>query len=165
MLLHLIAFGIVATAALEPGSGDVVVPAAQTVVLKPGTASTGTGTGIPPSAAPFARPLDPSDHAPYAFDFSEVLEEGENIASIERFQVTATAAALGVMVDSDPDFLPVIDHGGKIIGVWFKVDPLFEFNTAFSSPGVKAGIAIKIKTDSAQPKTFERTGVLSVIQQ
>lgn len=165
MISQLIVIGVIATASLQPGSGTVDVPAAQTVVLKPGTASSGTGTGIPPTATPFLRPIDPSDHVILAFDFSEVLGEAEGIATIMRIQPTAAAALVGVEVDDDPNFLPVIDTGGKLIALWVKVDPDFEFNSAFNSPGIKAGIAIKILTDAAQPQRFERTGLLTVVNQ
>lgn len=166
MLLHWIAFGIIATSGsvIEPGVGNVIVPVGQTASAKGNAASSGSGTGIPATAYVWTQPLDPSDRNEYAMDWTSILGT-EKIASIQSLTMTALGVSLGVEVDSDSDRVPVIDTNGQKIGLWFRVDDAFKQNTAFAWPGTKIGISALIRTDSTPYRELERTWVLTVAQQ
>ena len=164
MLLHLIAFGFITVGGqvVTPGTGTVDVPADMTAVAKPGTSS-GVGTGMPPTAFALARPLDPSDTAKYAFDFEPTIGDA-NIASLDRVQMSALGASLGLIIESTNGRQPIIDTAGKKIGFWVSIDSTFEFNSAFAT-AQKMGISFQITTDESPSQTFERTCVLTVVNQ
>ena len=164
-MLALIAWGIIATAtAVGPGTGDVDVPPNYMASAKVNASGGGSGSGIPLLASVWTPPLDPSDRNKYGMDWTSVLGE-ETIASIETITMSALGASLGVQVDSDSDRIPIIDTQGQKIQLWFKVDPAFKSNPAFSDPGTRVGISVLIKTNSIPYRELERTWVLTVLQQ
>ena len=164
-MLALIAWGIISTAAaVGPGTGDVDVPASQMASAKVNASGGGAGTGIPSLASIWTQPLDPSDRNKYGMDWAPVLGD-ETIATIESITMSALGASLGVQVDSDADRIPIIDTQGQKVQLWFKVDPSFKNNAAFSDPGTRVAVSVLIKTDSTPYRELERTWVLTVLQQ
>jgi hypothetical protein len=167
MLVDLIAFGVAGLAAdeLEVVIGDVTANEAQTAVLAPAAASGGAGDALPIAAKLWALPFDPADRAPYAYDFSELLDDSENIDELVRITMSATGAALGVRVDTDAERLPMLDTGARKAQVWFKVDDAYQANAAFSGAGTQVGISLRVKTTASPARFYERTAILLVRQQ
>lgn len=165
MLIDLIVAGIIPVGGTEinPGTGTVSAPAARTAAAAAVTLGAGSGPGIPPSAFMWAQPLDPADRTFYVMDWTTWLGNSK-IAALERLTMSALGASLGVEIDTDADRLPVIDAGAQKIGIWFKVDPSFQANAAFQSPGIKVGIAALVRTNDPTYQEFERTWELTVAQ-
>lgn len=165
MLIDLIVAGIIPVGGTEinPGTGTVSAPAGRTAEALTLIAAGGAGPGIPPTAFTWSQPLDPADRTFYVMDWSAWLGTAK-IASIQSLTMSAVAASLGVEVDTDSDRVPLLDTGGQKIGLWMKVDPSFHQNAAFSSPGIKVGIAALIRTDEVPYQEFERTWELTVTQ-
>jgi hypothetical protein len=166
MLLHLVAFGLIASngTVVDARTGDVSTSAGQTAAVHANSAGGSSGSDIPTPAIGWTQPLDPADRAFYAFDWSAWLGT-EKVASIERITMSALGASLGVQVDSDPDRTPIIDTLGRKIGLWFKVYDASQADPAFAAAGAKVGIAMLVKTDASPPKYYERTAILTVQQQ
>lgn len=164
-MLLLIAAGIIPLAGDVGGVGQINVPAERTAVMAKVQGTAVTSDTIPLGATEWEQPFDPADHAPYAADFSEMLGDNERIARILRIRSSATAAALGIKIDDDPDYAPIIDQEeGKKVQVWPVVDPDLEDSDPFLAAGVRIPVATQIETDSTPPKRFERTSVLKVRQ-
>lgn len=166
MLVDLVAFGMIAVSgsSVDPGTGTVVVPEGAMVLIDDTAAGNSVG-GLPIGAFPWARPFDPSDRAPYAFDWSRLLDDGETIAEIVSMTISALGASLGVMVDTDPDRVPVIDGDHKRVGLWFIVAPDSQADPAFSAAGTKVGLSMLIRTTASPYREYERTAILTVRQQ
>lgn len=136
----------------------VTVSAARTVLIT---------RAVEGKMAAFAwvPPLDPSDRAPYAFDWSDHLDEGENIATIVAITMSALGASLGVEIDNDAGRQPTLDTAGRRVGFWLKVAPSYQANIAFAGPGVDVELAMLIRTTADPFKELERTATVTVRQQ
>lgn len=165
MLLWLLAIGALPNAvSVGPSMGVVTATAEQTAVVRI-TTGTGSGVGLPISAFAWPLPLDPSDHAPYAYDWSALLSEGETVDEIVSVTMSALGASLGVTIDSDSDHAPMIDIDGQKTGLWFSVADGFQTNSAFAGSGALIGVATRIRTSATPPREYERTAILTVRQQ
>ena len=149
---------------VEPGNGELTSMAdqiANLAVLQPATAK---GNGVPYGAADWPRPFDPSDRAPYAWDFSNIIGEGVSIADIVRITVSATGVALGVEVDNQEGRAPIITNDGKHVQVYFLVNVASQTSQQFTNDGVKVPVSVLIRTDENPFEEYERTAILSVRQ-
>lgn len=147
-------------------TGPVIASAARTVVLSAVQDTAARGSSIPLGAELWLQQFDPADHAPYAMDFAELLDEGEKIAEVETIYLNATAALLGVSVDTATDYRPVIDEiDGESVQIWFVVDEAAWAVSSFDAGGVQLPVTMRVITDATPPKRYERTGVLTVRQQ
>lgn len=164
MLASYIALGLFSSVSAAPGTGEVTAAAERTVVLLAVQANSPAITGLPTGAVAWQQPYDPGDHAPYAIDFGALLEVGEQIAAIEEITMNATAALLGVGVDAETDYAPIIDTDGEKIQMWFVVDEASWAESSFNAGGVKLPVTARVLTDSTPPKRYERTGVLTMRQ-
>lgn len=169
MLAQLIALGVfdgAATPEPEAGTGEIIATPERTVAAVLPQPVTVIGNAIPLGAYVWPQAYDPGDHAPFAFGFAALLDEGERIADIASIRMSPAAAALGVMVDEAPTYAPIIDaDGGQTVQVWFTVDPALQEAASFDASGVRLPVSFRVVTDSTPPKRFERTGVLVVRQQ
>ena len=164
MLTHLILLGMFNTE-IEAGTGEVIATTERTVTIAKTPNATSRASTLPLGSYPWTAHLDPSDRAPFAIDFTGLLDTGETIAEIVRLTVSATGASVGVEIDDSTDRIPIIDTDGKKIQMWFLVDEAFQANAAFAAAGVQVGIAALIRTNGDPYKDFERTAVLTVRQQ
>lgn len=166
MLAQLIAFGVEGLISddVEVGTGTVTAGADQTAVLAAQTASGGTTSGLPIDAPVVKKPFDPSDRAPYAIDFTVHLADDETIAELRRITMSASGAAVGVQIDTDPVRPPLIDTGGKKAEAWLIVDDAFQANAAFSGAGIQVGISFLIRTSADPYREYERTIIVVVRQ-
>lgn len=147
-------------------TGPITASAERTAIVPKVQLGTLVSDLIPRGSVVWKQAYDPADHAPYAFDFTDLLANNEGIASIERIRLTASATTLGLSVDLLPQYRPVIDVvAGKKIQLWFLTDPDKQEAAAFDNAGVVVGVTIRILTNSVPPKTYERTSVLTVRQQ
>lgn len=165
MLTHLIAFGLFAA----PGDGTtekgaVIATPDRTAIMAVIQTTASRVAGAPLGATTWSQPYDPGDHAPYAIDFGDLLDEGENIASIEAIKVSAAAALLGISVDQAAGYRPIIDVAGQKIQLWFLIDQAFWESASFAASGVLLPVSVRIATTSTPPKRYERTAVLTVRQ-
>lgn len=165
MLTHLLILGLLSA----PGEGStetgtVIASADRTAVMPIVQASASRGSLVPLGAAAWAQPYDPGDHAPYAIDFKDLLDEGEHVAKIEAIKVSATAALLGIAVDTSAGYRPIIDVAGQKIQLWFLVDEAYWEAASFAAAGVLLSVSVRVVTDATPPKRYERTAVLTVRQ-
>lgn len=164
MIAQLIAIGVFAAPA-PPTTGEVSVPGERTAIVARVQAGAAVAAGIPLGAVEWQQPYDPADHAPYAFDFSSLLEPDERVAEILAIRVSSAAAALGIMVDQSAGHAPLIDAAaGLKVQLWFVVSEELQEAATFLGSGVKIPITMKIATTSDPQKRFERTSVLMVRQ-
>lgn len=166
MIAQLIAAGVFAAGAPSPATrGPVNVPAERTARVARIQAATASIAGIPHGAVEWQQPYDPADHAPYAFDFSDLFEDGEKIDDILALRLSASAAALGIIIDTAPSYGPVIDNvDGTKAMIWFVVSGAQQESASFTAAGVKVAVTMKVSTTSTPSKTYERTCVLTVRQ-
>lgn len=166
MIAQLVALGVF-SAAGAPGVsfGPVDVPPERTAVLARVQQNAASTAGIPNGAVVWEQPFDPADHAPYAFDFSALLHGGEKIADLLSVRLSATGASLGILIDIEEGYGPMIDDAdGEKAQVWFKVATLEQDGVAFAQAGARVPVTMQILTTSAPPKVYERTAVLPVRQ-
>lgn len=164
MIAQLVALGLFA-AQQDEAFGPVNVPTERTALMAKVQSTAVTSDTIPLGAVEWEQPFDPADHAPYAADFSALLGDNERIARILRIRSSATAAALGIMIDAAPEYAPVIDTtDGTKVQIWPVVDADLEDSDPFLASGVRIPVATQIETTSTPPKRFERTSVLRVRQ-
>ncbi|TXI87769.1 MAG: hypothetical protein E6Q40_04540 [Cupriavidus sp.] len=117
------------------------------------------------SAYAWAAIFDPADRAPYAFDWSDLLDDGEQIASIQDIRMSAAGAALGVEIDISSGRSPIIEADiGRRTQLWFLVAASFQGNPAFADSGMGVAVTMRVRTDGSPYKEYERTGVLAVRQ-
>lgn len=172
MLLHYLALGIIDG---PPGGGDggsgpytdtgaVDLPNDRMVVLAVPQGSVSLASGLPMGSRAWQREFDPGDHVPYGIDFTAHLDAGEKIAEISYVAMNATAALLGVGVDTAAGFGPLIDTAGKIVQLWFVVDEASWSASSFDVAGVQLPVTVRVETDAASPKRIERSAVLVVRQ-
>ena len=164
MIAQLIAIGVL-SAGSAPPTGAVTVPEERTAVVARVQLASTIAVGIPLGAVEWEQPFDPADHAPYAFDWSSLLDAGERVEDILAIRVSSSAAALGIMVDQTGAFAPIIDSAaGLQVQLWFVVAEEMQEVATFVGAGVKIPVTMKIETSSTPPKRFERTNVLEVRQ-
>jgi hypothetical protein len=165
MLTHLLAAGFIASSSSGGGgTGIVIATPNRTAILSAVQPASSLSAAIPAGAPLWAQHFDPGDHAPYAFDFTALLGDGEKIASIDAIKMSAQAALLGVAVDQASVYAPIIDEAGKKLQLWFIVDMTSWEAVAFAAGGVMLPVTVRILTDSVPPKRFERTSALTVRQ-
>jgi hypothetical protein len=165
MLTQLIALGLFAAPSGGTAEkGAVIATPDRTASMTVVQPSASRGTALPLGAAAWAQQFDPGDHAPYAIDFTELLDEDEGIAKIEAVKVSSTAALLGIGVDAASGYRPIIDAAGKKIQLWFLVDQAFWESSSFAADGVLLPVSVRIVTDATSPKRYERTAILTVRQ-
>ncbi|WP_313534389.1 hypothetical protein [Sphingomonas sp.] len=165
MLSHLIALGLFAAPADNSAEkGAVIATGDRTAVMTVIQPAASRGSAIPLGAGAWAQQFDPGDHAPYAIDFAELLDQGEGIAKIEAIKMSSTAALLGIGVDAASGYRPIIDAAGKKIQLWFLVDQAYAESISFAAGGVLLPVSVRILTDATPPKRYERTAVLTVRQ-
>lgn len=165
MLTHLLLLGLLsAPADGTTETGTVNVSTDRTVVMAAVQVTASRGSSVPLGAGTWAQPYDPGDHAPYAIDFTPLLDQGEEIAKIEAVKVSATAALLGIAVDTAAGYRPIIDVEGKKIQLWIVVDEAYWEAASFAAAGVQLAIAVRVTTTATPPKRYERTAVLTVRQ-
>lgn len=150
---------------VEVGTGPIIAPPASTAAALSVPVDSPVGTDVPLGAYSWPRPLDPSDRAPYAFDFSQLLGSAERIADIVRLTMSAAGAAVGVEIDTSAGRTPIIGTEGKAVQIWFRVAEASQDDPAFTGPGVRVGVSILVETDAVPFKRFERTAVLTVREQ
>ncbi len=161
----LLAGAVAADEAVSVRHGPVSVPAERVAAVARVQASSTAAAGIPYGAVEWRQPYDPADHAPYAFDFSALFDDGEKIADILSLRLSSAAAALGITVDTAAQFSPMIDDGAGVLAqVWFLVSEPQQDNASFSAAGVKMPVTMQVETDANPPKIYERTAVLPVRQ-
>lgn len=147
--------------AMGTGAG-VAAPVDQIIAIPERiVAITRVAAGPPGWQAAF----DPSDRAPYAMDWTAMLEIGETIVDIVSLTMSASGASVGVQIDASTGRSPVIGPDGNMIQFWFLCDPLFQHDPAFLGAGVAVSISALIRTSATPFKEFERTAVLTVRQQ
>lgn len=150
---------------LEAGVGEIVATAERTVSPVPVPTVVTSDAPIPINAYQWLAPFDPSDRAPYAYDWSALLGNGETVTDIVRLTMSAAGAAVGVEIDTDPARAPIIDTDGLKTQLWFKVTDAMQNNPAFLGQGLSVGVSVLVKTSSEPFKMYERTAVLIVRQQ
>jgi hypothetical protein len=161
----LLAGAFAADEGVDVRHGPVTVPPERVATVARVQAAAAAAAGIPYGAVEWRQPHDPADHAPYAFDFSALLDEGEKIADILSLRLSSAAAALGITVDTTAQYSPMIDEGAGVLAqVWFLVSEPQQDNASFSAAGVKMPVTMQIETDANPPKVYERTAVLPVRQ-
>jgi len=162
MLTLLLAAGVIPEqSGVETGVFDV--PDERVAVAAKLQAAAAMGTGIPFGAARWQQPFDPADHLPYGFSFDAVLEEGETISEVELIALSSAGAALGVIIDQEAGFAPVVDDdGGRRIQIWFAVDPAMQDTAPFDAAGAQVPVTFRILT--SKQHRLERTAVLTVRQ-
>lgn len=165
MIAQLIAIGVFGA---SPGSvievGTVIATPERTVIFDTVQSTASVGLLVPLGAPRWQQPFDPADHAPYAGDFVKLLGASEKIATVEMIALSSSAAALGIIIDQTEGYMPIIDTAGKKVQLWFTVDPELWGSAAFNAAGVQMPVSMRILTNSAPPKRFERTAVLTVRQ-
>jgi hypothetical protein len=153
--------------ATATGSGAAVTVFQPTAETGPIIAtSERTVTIAKVSSAPYAwaSTFDPADRAPYAIDWSQMLDQGEKIDEILMLTMSASGASVGVEFDSTEGREPIIGTDGKTIQFWFLCNPAFQRNVIFTGAGVQVSLSALIRTDADPYKEFERTAVLTVKQ-
>jgi hypothetical protein len=173
ILTQLIAFGIFAGSGGGGGGeigpittvGEVVASSDCTAIVPSVQTASLTSAAAPLGSQAWRRHFDPADHAPYALDFGPLLEASENIAVIESIVMSATAALLGVGIDTAGAYAPIIDTDGEKVQLWFVVDEDAWDALSFEASGVQLPVTVRVTTDSTPPKRYERSGVLTVRQQ
>ncbi len=163
MLTHLIVLGLL-SAPSGGGIGQVIATPDRTAAMAINQPTASRPNNIPLGAVTWAQPYDPGDHAPYAISFKDLLDQGETIASIDAIKVSSSAALLGISVDTAAAYAPIIDIAGDKIQLWFLVDQSAWESAAFAAAGVQVAITVRVVTDGAPPKRYERTAVLTVRQ-
>jgi len=121
---------------------------------------------IPPLAAVWDQPMDPTDLIDYVAHFggtAPLLEEGETIASF-IVAMMPEAVLLGVEVNDDPGRQPTIINAGKSIQLWFSVDPLEQEASDFAGAGANVGVVFTLTTSSSPFRRRQRTFRLTVAQ-
>ena len=163
MLLPLITFGVVP----EGGgsSGPITAPPEQIAVVPSVQGATSVATGAPLGVATWARPFDPGDHRPYAIDFTTQLRDGEEIAAMEEIEMSAAGALLGVGIDTATGYSPIIGDDGKMVQVYFAVEPEFWDELSFAASGLRLPVTFRVRTDGTPYDTIERSALLTVRQQ
>lgn len=165
MLMHLIALGLFASPSEGTAEkGAVIASQDRTATMTVIQAAAVRGSAIPLGAGAWAQQFDPGDHAPYAIDFTDLLDQGEGIAKIEAIKMSSTAALLGIGVDAASGYRPIIDAAGKKIQLWFLVDQAYWESASFAAGGVLLPVSVRVVTDATPPKRYERTAVLTVRQ-
>lgn len=173
MLTFFLALGIF-SASSGGGGGDgpytetgaVIASVERTVVLAAVQDTASRGAGVPYGAGSWRQQFDPADHAPYAIDFTDLLDEGEGIAQIDLVAMNATAALLGVQIDTASGYGPLIEVTvGKQLQIWFVVDTESWELSSFDAGGVQLPVTARIATNATPPKRYERTAILTVRQQ
>lgn len=117
---------------------------------------------IPPGAAIWLQPFDPSDKLDYVAQFGDLLAESETIVSFTATAL-AEAALLGLTILDDDAHGPWIANDTNI-ELWFEVAVEERANIAFSGAGASLGVEITITTDAVPPRRFQRTFVLKALQ-
>lgn len=166
MLAFLIAVGVIGTPVEPPaGVGEIIATADTTVTAAARPGLSPIGPSIPLGAPEWPRAFDPGDLAPYAHSFDNVLAAGERIAEIVSVRMPPQAAALGVQIEQDPAYLPIIDaDGGRAVQLYFSVDPAMQEAAQFDAAGVKLPVSFRVLTDANPPNRYERSAVLPVRQ-
>lgn len=164
MLSHLIVLGLLGAPNDGSDIGAVIATPDRTASMLVIQATASRPTSIPLGAAAWPQPYDPGDHAPYAINFADLLDEGEKIAKIEAIKVAPAAVLLGISVDEASGYGPIIDVAGEKIQLWFLVDQAYWESASFASAGVLLPFTVRVLTDSVPPKRYERTAVLTVRQ-
>lgn len=165
MLTTLMLLGFFGGEEIEAGTGPLIATAERRVAAARVQPVTVIGNAIPLGAYVWPQAYDPGDHAPYAFNFGALLGEEESIAAIDMIAMSSQAASLGVQVDQEEPFGPIITEDGKHVQVWFVVDPSLQLSSQFDATGVRLPVTFRITTDATPPERYERTGVLVVRQQ
>ena len=162
MIPILIALGVLG---VSPAAvGDITATADQTAKVSSVPTVAVSGVEIPLGAVIWAQPLDPSDRAKRAIDFSSALPAGSKIFSIERLTVSAVGAALGFQIVQEDPRRPIIGTDGLKVQLWFCVDPAFQSNPAFSGNGTPVAVSVLVRTDADPYEEYERTNVQTVRQ-
>jgi hypothetical protein len=146
-------------------TGEIIASADRMLAVEAVPSGGLNVVALPLQAAAWAAPFDPSDRAPYAIDWSDLLADGEAIEQIDKITMSAQGASVGVKVDTDDDRTPIISEDGTKTQLWFVCDAAFQQNAAFAGAGVQVGVSLLIRTDADPYKQFERTGVVTVRQQ
>lgn len=146
-------------------TGPIIASLERTVAFQVVPAGSIASESLPLNAAGWIAAFDPSDRAPFAIDWSELLADGETIAQIDRIRMSAEGAALGVRVDSGGGRSPIISTDGLKTQFWFICDEAFQSHPAFAGAGVQVGLSVLTRTSSDPYKLYERTAVLNVRQQ
>lgn len=151
--------------AAQVGTGNMTVTTERTIIVNRVQPNTNVGDGIPLGAPMWKQQFDPGDHAPFAIDFSPLLLVGERIAAIEAITMAAQATTIGLSIDNQGPFVPIIDQeNGMKIQVWFVVNSASKLLSRYDASGVNILVTFRIRTDAAIPVTWERSGVLNVRQ-
>jgi hypothetical protein len=166
MLTHLLVLGLLAgpTSGSGTDTGAVIATPDRTASMAVIQSAASRPSNIPLGAVTWSQPYDPGDHAPYAINFTDLLDEGETIASIDAIKVPSSAVLLGISVDTAAGYGPIIDIAGKKIQLWFLVDQTAWESASFTGAGVQLPITVRVNTGSTPPKRYERTAVLTVRQ-
>jgi hypothetical protein len=165
MLAHLLAFDIIP----EDDGGGVIIDTGNVVTLAFQAIEATRGVSVRPvgdlaGVSLWPMPLDPSDIAPYAFDFSPLLMTTERVVAILRVSVSPAAAALGVRIGTGTRG-PIIDTAGKKVMVWLSVDPEMQSLPAFDGAGTSAGVSFLVRTSAVPYREYERTAAVTVKSQ
>lgn len=146
----LLATGIFSGGASPPS--DVTTPAARRIVF--------TQAGAPASAS---QTLDPSDVLDFIMDLTAIPDEpAEDFASVTMV-VVPSSAALGFQILSAVPYLPE-EVGNGEIRIWATIDGPSRGLAAWAGQGTLCNIEVTATTDSAPPRTYQRTGSIRVAQ-
>lgn len=114
---------------------------------------------IPPTAATFARTLDPNEQLDWLMPCAPLLEAGE---AIDTYTLTLLpeAVAMGLTIMSHE----LVD-GDRSIKLWLTIDDAFQADPAFDGAGTALGMEVTLVTNSTPPRTRQRTALVKVAHQ
>lgn len=118
---------------------------------------------IPPTAAKFARVLDPHEELDWVAPCAPLLELGEQIDSF-TVDLLPEAAALGLTVMSGSGRDIGLAENDTAIRMWLTIDDAFVANGSFEGTGTALGMEMTIVTNSTPPRTRNRTFAVQVAQ-
>lgn len=111
--------------------------------------------------------LDPSDKADFYADFiggdDPVLEEGEKIASYE-IGLTAKAVQFGLTFDDAGEYAHQTVNNDTAVRMWLSI-PEEKRDSADFCAGIDLGVEVTIMTDSVPPRRWQRTWLVTVVNQ
>lgn len=111
--------------------------------------------------------LDPSDKADFYADFAggndPVLEPGEKIAEYD-IAVTAKAAQFGLTFDEAGPYAHQKVNDDTAVKMWLSIDEEYRASADFCA-GIDLGVEVTITTDSVPPRVWQRTWLVTVINQ
>lgn len=118
---------------------------------------------LPRDAQSWPYHPDPEDRLDFGVDVSELLEDGEVVASSGVVvTLSAEAEALGLQVVEDAETLPRVAGDGKTIVFWLTVDEAKRADPEWDGWGRDVPVSVSWSSDGANARTFQRDFVITV---